>query len=380
MWPLHGYFRRRLVKWLDRRIPPSSEHHLTLNSIFILPTGFGWSFILLSLCLFLLGTNYQNNLMLLLSYLCLSIMLLTLFYTHQNFARLALKAKSSDPFHCNEEGELRVQVIPHVNSQSKHCNGELLLTWLNDANSLNAYTEVSDAVDATHSAKQSVFRVSLNTATNESNKYCQTFSMPLNIPYRGRFDLGRLTIACDFPLGLYKCWTHLDFKQHVTVYARPQEGPVFIEKISNAEESNNESHTKDPTGNEDFYSLSDYEIGHPLNRVSWKHVAKNGNWVSKSFTSQGNDSDIISISSAIDTETAVSALTHAVMHWTESDRAFGLRYKGINTMPNHGVRHLHDCLSALACLDSSSGVTYTNSDKAVTFSSAKKGESMRAVK
>jgi len=91
-WPLSHYFHQRLLGWLDNRVPAANEHHLNLNSIFILPSGFGWSFIILSLCLFLLGTNYQNNLMLLLSYLCLSIMLLTLFYTHQNFARLALKS------------------------------------------------------------------------------------------------------------------------------------------------------------------------------------------------------------------------------------------------------------------------------------------------
>ncbi|MEC9169935.1 MAG: hypothetical protein VX551_11150, partial [Pseudomonadota bacterium] len=97
---LSNYLQRRLLKWLDRRVPASHEHHLNGNSIFILPSGFGWSFIILSLCLFLLGTNYQNNLMLLLSYLCLSIMLLTLFYTHQNFARLALKATPPSPFHC----------------------------------------------------------------------------------------------------------------------------------------------------------------------------------------------------------------------------------------------------------------------------------------
>ena len=106
-----NYFRRRLSAWLDKRVPASQEHHLNLNSIFILPSGFGWSFIILSLCLFLLGTNYQNNLMLLLSYLCLSIMLLTLFYTHQNFARLALKALPPNSFHCNQNGEVQLQ--PH---------------------------------------------------------------------------------------------------------------------------------------------------------------------------------------------------------------------------------------------------------------------------
>ena len=153
---LSNYLQRRLLKWLDRRVPASHEHHLNVNSIFILPSGFGWSFIILSLCLFLLGTNYQNNLMLLLSYLCLSIMLLTLFYTHQNFARLALKATPPSPFHCNLQGELQLQVIPLAAAPTKTCNGVLAIKWLNTARPMETAVLASNeniSVDSTSHRK-----------------------------------------------------------------------------------------------------------------------------------------------------------------------------------------------------------------------------------
>ena len=111
--PRQRLTQRRLSlvnRWLDKRIPPASQHSLTMNNIFILPTGFGWAFIIMSLCLFLLGTNYQNNLMVLLSYILLSIMLLTLFYTHQNFARLAVKSMPLAPFHCHQSGTFHLTV------------------------------------------------------------------------------------------------------------------------------------------------------------------------------------------------------------------------------------------------------------------------------
>jgi len=380
MWPLTGFFRRRFFKWLKKRIPAASEHHLNLNSIFILPTGFGWSFIVLSLCLFLLGTNYQNNLMLLLSYLCLSIMLLTLFYTHKNFAQLALKSMPPAPFHCNEEGELVVKVIPHINALTRHCSGELQLTWLNNAESSHADTELPPIYDTKNTVTQSTYRVLLTGDSGEHKQQVQTFTLPLCIGKRGRYTLGRLTVACDFPLGLYKCWTHLDFDHEVTVYAKPLEGPVLVEKVVSDEASDSASSIKDPSSNEDFYALGDYEIGQPLNRVSWKHVAKSGNWVSKSFTSQRNDSYFISISHAIDTEMAVSALTHSVILWTQSNRVFGLRYKSINIAPNHGVKHMHDCLNALACLDDTTSKPYKNTNKTVLFSSHKKDNTVRSVK
>lgn len=363
------YFQRRLSTWLDKRVPASQEHHLNLNSIFILPSGFGWSFIILSLCLFLLGTNYQNNLMLLLSYLCLSIMLLTLFYTHQNFARLALKALPPTSFHCNQNGEIQLQVIPHVNAQSKCCNGTLFIKWLTVVRHTDTQLEyLSNGRHA--SAPQQSYNFSL--IGNSKREQIQTLNVPLQISRRGQFTLGRMTIACDFPLGLYKCWTHLDFDQQVVVYAKPQEGPITIDKLPNADEPDSVSEIIDPTSNEDFYALNDYEIGQPLNRVSWKHVAKNGNWVSKSFTSLQSDSFVLSVPSSEDAETAVSALTQATISWTSTNRVFGIQYKGLNIAPAQGAKHMGECLRALACFNDSPTLASAPSSKPVSISSVQK--------
>ena len=216
---------------------------------------------------------------------------------------------------------------------------------------------------------QQTYSFSLNDNEVTDTRQTQTLSVPLPIPVRGRFALGRLTIACDFPLGLYKCWTHLDFDQQLTVYAKPQEGPVTVNKVASSNESDSVSQVNDLTSNEDFYALNDYEVGQPLNRVSWKHVAKNGNWVSKSFTSLQSDSFVLSVPSNIDVETAVSALTYATLSWTGADRVFGIQYKGLNIAPAHGVKHRHECLSALACLNSSQASSTSN--KTVSISSIK---------
>ena len=365
------YFRRRLLTWLDRRVPASREHHLNLNSIFILPSGFGWSFIILSLCLFLLGTNYQNNLMLLLSYLCLSIMLLALFYTHQNFARLALKAFPPASFHCNQDGEIQLQVIPHVNAQTKYCNGVLSIKWLNVIHHTDTQLEhMSDELQASDLTQSYSF--SLNGKANLQSERKQIVKVPFQVSRRGRFSLGRMTIACDFPLGLYKCWTHLDFDQQVVVYAKPLEGPIIIDKLPNANESDSVSEIIDSTSHEDFYALNDYQVGQPLNRVSWKHVAKNGNWVSKTFTSLQSDSLVLSAPSSENVEAAISALTHATLSWTSKDRVFGIQYKGLNISPDHGARHMRECLSALACFDNNSDLVSPPFNRPISISSVQK--------
>ena len=293
-------------------------------------------------------------------------MLLTLFYTHQNFARLALKAIPPESFHCNLDGEIHLQVIPNKNTPSRACNGVLSVKWLNVVRAADTHTQQTTDGDTAEFLEQS-FSFALNKHFGSNKNQRQSFRVPLQIPKRGLFTLGRMTIACDFPLGLYKCWTHLDFDQQVIVYAKPKEGPITIDKIASTDEPESVSELSAPTSNEDFYALKDYEVGQPLNRVSWKHVAKNGNWVSKSFTSVQSDSYILSIPSNTDLETAVSALTYAILCWTSANAVFGMQYKGLNIAPNHGTKHMHECLSALACLAPANNANhYTSSVDSTT--------------
>ena len=171
--------------------------------------------------LFLLGTNYQNNLMLLLCYLLLSIMLLALFYTHQNFSYLALKALTVDPFHCHQTGQLVLQVTPHRQHKNKYVNGQLLVSWLTLPRTHPVVVELNH--------KATTFLL--------DNTGSQTLCIPLSYETRGLHRLPRVTLACDFPLGLFKCWTHLDFDSKVLVYPQPIEGEVNYALTENDEEN-----------------------------------------------------------------------------------------------------------------------------------------------
>ena len=329
-------YKRRWMTWLDKRIPPNESVQMSLNSIFILPTGFGWSFIVMAFCLFLLGTNYQNNLMLLLCYLMLSIMLLALFYSHQNFARLALKAQHIQGFHCHEQGEFPVQVVAHNEHPGKCCYGTLQISWL---------LSTSHAPNA----KKIYYEFPLNGDVSASSAQRDTLDIPLSIAHRGKYCLPRLTIACDFPLGLFKCWTHLDFKAWVTVYPEPLEGRVNVAQ----QEADGEQSSLAPSlsGTADFYALTDYEVGQPLNRVAWKHVAKNGSWVIKQFTTSLSDNHIVSVPPSFNVEEAVSILTHQVLLLHGQQKNYGIKYRSIDIPPSNGRAHLLACLEALAVVE-----------------------------
>ncbi len=316
-----------LSRWLDKRIPPASQHSLTLNSIFVLPTGFGWSFIIMALCLFLLGTNYQNNLMVLLSYILLSVMLLTLFYTHQNFARLAVKSQPIAPFHCHQTGKFQLVVIKHYAQQDKPCKGNLVARWLD--------------------TKEHVSFI-----LNAEEKSQQRLSVPIKRSKRGKYSLPRLTLACDFPLGLFKCWTHLDFDADILVYPKPLQDEAIQVALpfDESEQSKNDTTTSSHSST-DFHSLSDYKAGEPLNRVVWKQVAKSGDWVVKQFSDPINEKYYLSVDNQIDVERAISILTHHVIEQSKNGNQFGLQYRSIDISPHYGDSHTHQCLKALSLLN-----------------------------
>ena len=316
---------------------------MSLNSIFVLPTGFGWAFIVMAMSLFLLGTNYQNNLMLLLCYLLLSIMLLALFYTHQNFSYLALKALTVDPFHCDQTGQFVLQITPHLQYKNKQVNGQLLASWLNAPDLEPSVSEPNN--------KTTVF--SLNDSVG-----CQTLYIPLSYKTRGLHRLPRVTLACDFPLGLFKCWTHLDFDSKVIVYPQPIEGEISYALAENDEKESASS--LQFSNASDFYALTDYHIGQPLNRVAWKQVAKNGNWVVKQFASPQSDITILSVNDTIDIERAISALTYHILLLSEKNAVFGLKFRSINVAPSSGKEHSKACLEALACIESARSPKVSN--------------------
>ncbi|MGL6165381.1 MAG: DUF58 domain-containing protein, partial [Aeromonas veronii] len=75
-------------RWLKRRIPPARQITLGTRSLFILPTRMGLLYLLVLLAIYLLGTNYQNNLVLLVAYCLGSLFMAAMWLTHRNLLGL----------------------------------------------------------------------------------------------------------------------------------------------------------------------------------------------------------------------------------------------------------------------------------------------------
>ena len=100
----------RWQRWLNRRIPPASSVELNQRRVFILPTRQGGAFGLALLVMLLAAINYQNSLAYGLTFLLLSLGVVTILHTYRNLAGLRLTALGADPVFAGERAGFRVRL------------------------------------------------------------------------------------------------------------------------------------------------------------------------------------------------------------------------------------------------------------------------------
>ncbi len=192
--PLPGWRRLReqwQQRWLTRRIPPARQMTLGPRSLFILPTRMGLLYLLVMIAIYLLGTNYQNNLVLLVSYCLGSLFMAAMWLTHRNLLGLELLGGST------VLGEAGSQVPIQVTVRSvRPC--QALYFALNEG---------------------SLWLVQANSTP-------RSLTLPVRGMQRGRLPLGRLRVESRYPLGLFRCWSLLDLQLEAWLSPKPLYGPL----------------------------------------------------------------------------------------------------------------------------------------------------------
>ncbi|MEX1056863.1 MAG: hypothetical protein WED11_03970, partial [Natronospirillum sp.] len=88
-----------MERWILARNPASGTVALGQKHIFIMPNRYGIGLLMLVLLLFLMGTNYQNNLVLALAFWLLSVFILSILLTYHNLSGLRLNSGHGVPGH-----------------------------------------------------------------------------------------------------------------------------------------------------------------------------------------------------------------------------------------------------------------------------------------
>lgn len=315
-------WQSRASRWLDKRIPKARQFSLGHRSIFIFPSKFGWLYLLLCLGIFVLGTNYQNNLMQLLCYFLVALFLLNLFVAYLNFAKLSLQLGKTHNVYAGEQVHLPL--------------------WINQS-------------EQNEQNPQGLMELGFWKETPILASDLSNVNNPIKIAWstgvRGPVLIPRVTISSFYPMGLFRCWTHLGFDTQVLAYPSPLPCPVQLTSQLSGDDP--DSVASSQSGYDDFDSLKSYRPGEPLYHVAWKQYAKGQGMYSKQFTSTVSTSGWLQLlpCSADELEQRLGQMCFQVNELTKRGQCFGLDLGSTKIAPDSGPQHQQHCLEALALFD-----------------------------
>lgn len=313
---LKGLVGQFFFKWLDKRNPRANHHLLNLRNLYIFPTRKGFLFLFFVMVLWLIGTNYQNNLILALTFLLISVFIVSILHTYANLSSIEVKLKGASNCFAGEPLEFFVDVT----NTSRNMRYGVALRWQ----------------DSSFDPVTSDLGSNINTS----------LAVPVATKLRGKLRPPRLLFETEYPLGLLRCWTWLTFDTHALVYPRPVEFPLT--NINAIDEGGDGEHPA--KGGEDFSGLQAYRPGDSLKRIAWKLYARDRGLHTKEF-SQNISREIwldFAQVSARGTEEKLSALCYWALVFYQQDENFGLLLPTKKILPSKGENHRLEVLEALA--------------------------------
>jgi uncharacterized protein (DUF58 family) len=177
-----------------------------------------------------------------------------------------------------------------------------------------------------------------------------TVPAQLEIPtaQRGRVALGRVTLASDYPLGLWRGWAYAHFPLTGIVYPAPELNAPPLPPGAAGDDAQSATRGEDA----DLAGLRGYQAGDPLQRVAWKAVARGGAWYTKQFDGAGGGGAAElawhSLPGSLTHERKIARLSAWVLAAERAARPFTLSAPGIALAAGQGRDHRRTALTALA--------------------------------
>jgi uncharacterized protein (DUF58 family) len=294
------WFKQRMWHWLERRQPATRSLQLSQRFLFVFPTAYGFAVIGLMLLLYLLGTNYQNNLILLQSYFLLGLLILSILLSFRNLSGLQLEATAAPAVFLGEEVtiQLRLQQL----------------------------------------GERQQIQFQLDDFSILCPQLAETLLLKIPSIRRGYFHIPRFLISSVHPFGLVRCWCYPLLNQHYWVYPKPQH------------EDNYQPPAAD-TGELQWSHLSPYQQGDPLQRIDWKRLARQPQQpVVKVFSNvMPEQQRVLTLPplTGLALEQAVSSLTAQIVELSATRQSFALQLPTEYIAFGNDAEHRKRCLEAL---------------------------------
>lgn len=309
-----SWFKTRFMLWLDRRVPTARRIHLDQNKLFVFPSAAGFAYFFVLVVLWLLATNYQNNLVFGIAVLLSSMFVTAILHSYANLAGLELQFFGAEPVFAGQDALFGIS-ISHSGKRPRH---NIRLSFKGGS---------VEVVDPEFKLQNNVF-VCISTAR------------------RGWFKPGRVRVESVYPLGLLRVWTYLDLDCQVLVYPKPISSSVNHNQHTSADDG----HLINGNGSDDFIGLKTYQEGEPLQQVAWKQYASEKGLFSKQYGDAVDEQSWLNwdFFAGQDTEQRLSRLCGQALDLAKRPVDYGLKLPGVVIAPGRGESHLRQTLTALA--------------------------------
>ncbi|WP_228778336.1 DUF58 domain-containing protein, partial [Pseudomonas aeruginosa] len=164
---------------------------------------------------------------------------------------------------------------------------------------------------------------------------------------RGWLRPARLRVESRFPLGLLVAWSWVDLRQQALVYPRPLPGERF--QAPGERDAEQQGRALANAGVDDYQGLRAYQPGDSRRRLHWKAFSRGQGLLVKDFAALGGDDLWLEFERlGGDVESRLGRLCQAVLELSARQQPYGLSLPGTRLPPATGEAQREACLRALA--------------------------------
>jgi len=306
--------RRRFELLARPRQPETLPVAFDRRRIYILPTRFGWFFLVLLLTMGLGALNYNNNPALLLGLLLAGAANTSLYVAHLRLSGLRVTALDAQPVPAGKPMQLHVhaQAAPGRDRRGLRVQHATSITTLSLASG----------------SGQAILQVPTER--------------------RGWLELDRLRLSTTQPLGLARAWAYVWPDTPLLVYPAPEPGGPPL-----PEGSGNPAKARLQPAGDDVHHLRAYRRGDARRAIAWKPSARHDTLLVREYEQpQGSEITLDwNRLAGLAHEDRISRLARWVDLAERDGRRYRLQLPGLPALgPAHGADHRHACLRALALL------------------------------
>lgn len=314
LYRIRQAFVRRFRRWVDRRTRPVGEAFLDHRRLYIFPSKAGFGFLLLVLAMWLLATNFENNLVFMLCFLLLAFFVVSIPFTHGTLSGLRVK-----PVRAQSVFKGDAAAVELCFSQARAKRREQVALRFEDGEALMI-------------------------TLDRSGDTFVTVLAPTN--RRGYLDPGLLTIESVYPVGLMRVWTYIRFRFDAAVYPAPLQDSTR----RGGSRGSGEGYFTGSTGSDDYVGLKTYEAGESLRHVAWKQYAREQGLWSKQYGEPVDSRVWVDWDdyAGMDGEQRLSRMCWQVCDCEAGEGVYGLRLPGAELAPGRGASHVQAALRQLA--------------------------------